>query len=99
MQSIPKNGRKYPNMPGIIVDKSTKRCSRQLRETESTIFQSGFSHLQMDCLKENLNFPAALVKRFCKHFVHMFQRVLQYHKLRHLGIQFQRIEEHGYSNE
>ena len=47
---------------------------RQLRETENKIFQTGFSHLRKDCLKENRDHPAVLVKQFPQHFLRIFQR-------------------------
>ena len=47
---------------------------RQLRETESKIFQTGFSHSRKDWSKGNLDHLAVPVKRFPKHLLHKFQR-------------------------
>ena len=64
---------------GIFLYKSPKRCRcsigrpnrRQLRETKSIVFQTGFSNLRNDGPKENLDHSVVLVKRFRKHFLHV----------------------------
>ena len=79
--------------PELLSTRVPEAMKRQLRETESKVFQTGFSDSRKDWWKEDLDHRAVLVKRFPKHIVHISQRDPRTHLERHTiySVIFRRI--------